>query len=59
MFKLLLISIVVMPVWLGMQAATRRSRRRGLIVLLSLLLTYEVLYLVMLYYLRLRWVPWA
>jgi hypothetical protein len=59
MFKLLLISIVVMPVWLGMHAATRRSRRRGLLVLLTLLLTYEVLYLVMLYYLRIRWVAWA
>jgi hypothetical protein len=59
MFKLLLISIVVMPVWLGMQAARRRSRRRGLTVLLALFLTYEVLYLVMLYYLRVRWVAWA
>jgi len=59
MFKLLLISIVVMPVWLGMQAAGRRSRRRGLLLLCAVLLTYEVLYLVMLYYLRIRWVPWA
>ena len=59
MFKLLLISVVVMPVWLGMQAARRRSRRRGLMVLLALFVAYEVLYLVMLYYLRIRWVAWA
>ena len=53
MFKLLLISIVIAPVLLGMQAArTGARRRRGLVLLLALVLTYDVLYMLMLYYLR-------
>ncbi len=56
MFKLLLISIVIAPVLLGMQAAKDPSRRRGQFLLLALVLTYDVLYLLMLYYLRIRWV---
>ena len=59
MFKLLLISIVAVPVLLGWKAAACRSRRRGLLLLLTLVLTYEVLYVVMLYYLRVRWVAWV
>lgn len=56
MFKYLLISIVIAPVLLGLAAAASRRRRSGLQMLLALLFTYNVLYLVMLYYLRYRWV---
>jgi hypothetical protein len=59
MFKLLLISIVIVPVLLGMQAARGRSRRRSVLVLLAFVLTYDALYWVMLYYLRVRWVDWG
>lgn len=59
MFKLLLISIVVMPVLLGMKAAAQRNRRRGLVLLLVLVTAYDTLYVLMLYYLRLRWVAGA
>lgn len=58
MFKLLLISIVIVPVLLGVQAA-RNNGRRGLVVLFALVLSYNVLYLLMLYYLRIRWVGWG
>lgn len=57
MFKLLLISIVIVPVLLGMQAARGRRGRHGL--LFALVLTYDVLYWLMLYYLRVRWVGWG
>jgi hypothetical protein len=56
MFALSLISIVLVPVLLGMQAAKNPSRRRGQVLLLALVLTYDVLYVLMLYYLRVRWV---
>ena len=59
MFKLLLISIVIVPVLLGMQAAASRSRQRGLVLLLAVLLVYDALYLLLLYYLRVRWVGWT
>jgi hypothetical protein len=59
MFKLLLISIVIVPVLLGMRAATSGGGRRGLGLLLALLLAYDVLYWAMLYYLRVRWVGWG
>ena len=59
MFKLLLISIVIVPVLLGMQAARRRRGRHALGLLLALVLTYDVLYWLMLYYLRVRWVGWG
>jgi hypothetical protein len=58
MFKLLLISIVMVPVLLGMQAAKGR-RQRGLLLLAVLLLAYDVLYMLLLYYLRTRWVGWG
>ena len=57
MFKLMLISIVVAPVLLAMKAA-RADRRRGLQLLLGLVVTYDVCYVLMLYYLRVRWVGW-
>ena len=56
MFKLLLISIVIVPVLLGMYAATQGSRRRGPLLLLALVFAYDVVYFLMLHYLRLRWV---
>ncbi len=59
MFRLFLISIVIVPVLLGMQVAKGPSGRRRLLVLLALVLTYDVLYLLMLYYLRVRWVDWG
>ena len=58
MFKLLLISIVVAPVLLAMKAARSHAGRRGPL-LLALVLGYDVLYWLMLYYLRLRWVGWG
>lgn len=55
MFKSLLISVVIVPVLLGMQAARNRREGRGLLQLLACLLAYNVLYMLMLYYLRRRW----
>jgi hypothetical protein len=59
MFKLILISIVLVPVLLGMLTARNRSQRHGLFLLLAIMLTYNVLYVFMLFYLRVRWVDWA
>ena len=59
MFKLLLISVVVVPVLLGIQASKKRSGRRGFVMLLAFVLTYDVVYFLMLYYVRLRWVGWG
>jgi hypothetical protein len=59
MFPLLLISIVVVPVVLAMRMAGRRDKRRGLFLLVGFLLAYDVLYLLLLYYLRVRWVGWS
>jgi hypothetical protein len=59
MFKLLLISIVVLPVVLAIWAASMRSRRRGLVLLLALVLGYDALYFLLLYYVRMRWVGWG
>jgi hypothetical protein len=59
MFKLLLISIVIVPVLLGMQAARRSRGRQRMGLLLGLVLTYDVFYWLMLYYLRVRWVGWG
>lgn len=56
MFRDLLISIVIVPVLLGVLTATSRRGPRGLPVLLAALVVYDVLYLFMLYYLRYRWV---
>ena len=59
LFKLFLISIVLVPVLIGMRAARSRGRRHGVSVLLAALVTYDVLYLLMLYYVRVRWVGWG
>lgn len=55
MFKLLLISIVFAPVLIGALAGRTRDGRRGLLFLLAFVLTYNVLFVMMLYYLRVRW----
>lgn len=59
MFKLLMISIVVVPVLFGIQAAKRRRARRGLAQLLGFLLLYDIFYVLLLYYVRVRWVGWG
>jgi len=56
MFKGLLASVVIVHVLLGMQAATSRRLQRGLLQLLAFVLAYDVLYVLMLYFLRYRWV---
>lgn len=55
MFKVVLISVVIVPVILGMQAGSTRRAHQGLLLLLIFLLVYDVLYLMLLYYLRVRW----
>jgi len=55
-FKWLLISIVIVPVLLGVQAAAGRRGLRGLPLLLAFVVVYNVLWMFMLYYLRYRWV---
>jgi hypothetical protein len=59
MLKLLLISIVVVPVLLGMQAARTRNGTRGLLLLLGVVLAYDVFYILVLYYVRVRWLGWG
>ena len=59
MFKLFLLSIVVVPVLIGMRVASGASRRRGLLALAALLLAYDMLYVLNLYFLRVRWVGWG
>jgi hypothetical protein len=54
-FKWMLISIVMVPVLLGVQAAVGRRGPRGLSVLVGMLVVYDVLYVFMLYYLHYRW----
>jgi len=56
MFKYVLITIVIVPVLLGMLAATSRRRPVGLLLLLIGVVIYNVCYLGLLYYLRIRWV---
>jgi hypothetical protein len=56
MFKNLLVSIVLVPVLFGIYAAGTRRQGPGLVRLLILFFIYDVLYLLMLYYLRYRWV---
>jgi hypothetical protein len=59
MFKLLLISVVVVPVLLGMQAARSHSVRHGLFLLLAAIFIYDLFYFLMLYYIGVRWVGWG
>lgn len=56
MFKYLLISIVIVPVLLGVKAADARGGSRGFRVLMAVWVLYGVLWLCMLYYLKNHWV---
>ena len=56
MFKALLNSIVIVPIVLALLAATSRRPRTGLPLLLGSVLAYNLLFLLMLYYLHRRWV---
>ena len=56
MFGILLISIVIAPVLFAVQAGKSRGRTRSLLLMLTTVLTYDLLYMVMLYYLHGRWV---
>ena len=47
---------MVVPVLLGMYRGLAAGRRRGPAVLLGLVLAYDLLYFLMLHYLRHRWV---
>jgi hypothetical protein len=55
MFKALLISIVAVPVLLAIMAARSRRERAGLVRLIGFVLAYNTLFMLMLYYLRRRW----
>jgi hypothetical protein len=55
-FKYLLISIVIVPVLLGLKAANGRGGRRGLPVLITGWVLFSTLWVGMLYYLKQRWV---
>jgi hypothetical protein len=55
MFKIVLISIVILPILVGMRAASSRRSQRGLQFLLAFLLVYDTFYVLLLYYLRVRW----
>jgi hypothetical protein len=55
MFKWFLISIVLVPVLTGLVAARTRGRA-GLVGLLASLVIYDIFYIVLMYYLRVRWV---
>jgi hypothetical protein len=56
MFSRFLITIVLVPVLLGMFAARGRSAQQRLLQLLAFVAVYDVLYMFVLYYLRYRWV---
>ena len=56
MFKWFLISVVVGPVAAGVMAARMRQRRTALVTVLALVFAYDVFYLLLFYYLRMRWV---
>jgi hypothetical protein len=55
MFKWALISVVLMPVLIGVLSARNRPRT-GLVVLLAVVFLYDLFYVVLMYYLRVRWV---
>ena len=56
MVKYFLISIVIVPVLLGVKAGSIRSGPRGLAVLIAGWVLYSVLWVGMLYYAKGRWV---
>jgi hypothetical protein len=54
MFKLCIISIVVVPILLGMVTARIRNRHHAWAALVSLVVAYDLVYVALLYYLRFR-----
>lgn len=54
MRKVVLISVVLVPVLLGLYAGMSRSGRRGLVRLVTLVLLFDTLYALTLYYVYLR-----
>lgn len=57
MFNWFLRSVVIVPVLLGIFAARTRRLRVGLLQLVALVVVYDFLFILLLYYLRDRWVP--
>jgi hypothetical protein len=55
MGKALLLTVVFMPVLLGVIAARRRHLRRGLLLLLGLTFGFDLAYFALLYYLSYKW----
>ena len=55
MFKLLMISIVILPILMGILAAQRLRGGRGLPILIWVFFLYCFAYMVMLRYLYYRW----
>jgi hypothetical protein len=56
MFKQLLISVVMLPVLLGLLAARNRKESRSIAILLGSVFLFDVCYMLLIYYLRIRWV---
>jgi hypothetical protein len=54
-FKTLVLSIVFVPPLVGIWVALSRRGRRGLPLLLGLVLVYDILYMFLLVFLRYRW----
>jgi hypothetical protein len=54
-FKWLLISIVILPIFLGSWVAKSFPRRQGFSLLVGLYFLYSLAYVVMLHYLHHRW----
>jgi hypothetical protein len=55
-FRALLISVVIVPVLLGIVAARRRREQEGVAWLVALVLAYDLFFMVLLYYVHRRWV---
>lgn len=56
MFKAFLNSIVIMPVLLGLLTAVSGRGRQAVWLLIALVFAYDLAYLLLLYFLRTRWV---
>lgn len=55
MGKALLLTVVFVPVLLGIVAARMRSLRRGVLQLLVMTFAFDLAYLIFLYYLSHKW----
>jgi len=56
MFKALLNAVVIVPVVLGILAARTRRRQEGLVLVVASMLAFSGFYLLLMYFLRYRWV---